>query len=304
MKQISLLYMLLLCISTLRAEKNTAGSKEDLASFFATKNSKEIENKIQNDPLFAGNETPGTLKAFEDAMYNIAFKNKVLNTDDKLKIFKLLLDSTKGKSEEIKKINSIGRTYTQFRKRKTAEDIEQERKLGISPEIIGLELAVSLDSFPGVKLFLRNGVDVKKTNTLLQSLSKEGDDLSIAKYLAEHGATLEPFIPAGEKYNLERYGAFHSFGLNPWGQIDERMSKRLMDYGLNLNKIGYYALPNQPEKQGTILDLAYDMLDFVKKSKPDVNFTKEKLAESLVNTNKMIEHLKKYGAKRSVELKK
>lgn len=168
----------------------------------------------------------------------------------------------------------------------------------------GLNLAVSVNSLPGVKLFVSHGANVKKTNALAQALSREDDDLTIANYLVKQGATLEPVIPAGEKYNLERYGAFHSFGLNPWGQIDEKMSKRLMDYGLNLNKVGYYAFPNQPEKQGTILDLAYDQHDFLKKAIPDANLTKEKIAESLVNVNKMIDLLKKYGAKRSSELKK
>lgn len=93
MKYISLVYLLLLPI-TIQAERSAAASKEDLATFFSNKNYKEIESKVQNDSFLSGSEAD-TLKNLEDAMYGIAFKNKVLNADEKFNLFKLLKEKLK-----------------------------------------------------------------------------------------------------------------------------------------------------------------------------------------------------------------
>lgn len=290
MKRRSLVYLFLFLLAPIHAEKSA--SQEDLTSFFATQNYKKIENKIQNNPSFSGNETSGTLKAFEDVMYIIAFKNKVLSKDEKSNLFKLLLKKAEGKSEEIIKIVKIGQRYLQLTNRRVVNDAEA----------LGLELAVTLESFPGVKLFASHGIDLKKTNDLSRALLNN-KDLVIAKYLSEQGATLYPSLAAGEKYYFESDDVVGLFGLNPTGQSDERIIKRFMDYGLDLNKLGYYILPDKSEKKGTVLDLVYEYKDQIKKS-TDPSFTKEMVAELVIKADKTAALLKKYGAKRSAELKK
>ncbi len=305
MKRILSLSVLFLFVGgVIVAEKNGAEKQEDLASFFATKNLQEIENKINNSPLFSGQEVPGALTAFEDAMYNISLKNKVLSADDKIKIFKDLSARAKGKSAELKKIATIGGIFASTEKRQTPEDLEEDKKLGLTSENMGLRHAISLESLPAVKLFIRHGADVKKTNALGMALNQI-KDLTIAKYLAGQGATLDVYVPNGEKYRLDRDSVWTPFGMNPSGQVDEKHIKVLLDFGLNINKIGYYQfLPDQPDKQGTILDFALDILEYAKKIVPTAERTQKDIDKALADTNNMIALLKKYGAKRSAELKK
>lgn len=321
--KLPLLFSLLIVTSSSQATKMTPNALPNLANFFATKKLQDIENKINNTVMFSEKgETPADQAAFEEAVYNIGFKNNVLSIDEKMKAMKLLKDKAKKKSSDIRKLVSMGAWHVSALKRNTQESSQDLKKIGLSPESQALFYAVSLDSLLAVKLLLKHGADINATNALWKAA--ENEDLTLAKYLVEQGAHPERsknslYGPSDFIQNKEDLNKFYFqslpiitwIGFNPSGDIYEKPIKFLLDAGWNINRIGYYKIDEgfgstseSPEKQGTLLDLVYDVYDFFKQQKLPEGKTQKDIDPALAGIQKSIAMLKKYGAKRMVELKK
>lgn len=319
--KLPILISIVLFASSIEATKMAPETLPNLGNFFATKNLQDIENKINSTSLFTKKEAIGSQEAFEEAVYNIAFKKNRLTLDEKTKIFKLLKEKAEGKSKDIQTIVKIGSIYVSQEKsrekhKSSAENIAS-KKIEFSPENQALGLALSFNNLPAVKLSLKHGANPNQTNALSVALGLE--DLAIAKYLLAHGADPEgsknawyyygpgdPIKnPEDNKFYLHYRPIALFAGLVPRGEFKEKPVKLLLDAGVNINKIGYYKTSEESkEKQGTLLDLFYDAYELVKKAAPEEGMDQKAIDESLQQIERSITMLKKYGAKRSADLKK